>query len=124
MKESGGVGKRLAYARRLLGAAMGEDLSMAKAAALIGVTNPSWWRWEVEKEWPAEQNLKAFIEVCRQYGLTGVTLAWLRYGSGEGPPQIGKPLEPAKRRTPVIKKSGREVTREDFVKKPASKRRA
>ena len=108
-----GIGKRIAYMRRLLAAVRGEDLSMAKAAQLIDVTGPSWWRWEVEKDPPTDENVQAIIDLCRESGLSGVTAQWLRYGTGEGPSVVGRKAElgsgaptlPLGKRMPSAKKT-------------------
>lgn len=83
------VGKRLAQARRVLGAAMQADVNKKVAAEIAGISATSWGRWETGEDEPKSDNLGRFLAVCRRYGLTGITEEWINAGVGQGPPVIG-----------------------------------
>lgn len=107
-----GRGERIAQARRLLGVVLHQDMPQRAAAELMGKSGATWSRWESEDDRPAYENLVAFAQLCRAHGLPEITAAWLEFGEGEGPPQIGKPLS----RVPTKPKSvqrERPVTVED-----------
>ncbi len=105
IQEKPGIGDRLAQARRVLGAAMHQDMTRKAAAALIGVTGPTWTRWENGDDKPSDENLIRFVRICAQYGLPGITLGWINYGEGSGPPRVGshRPEKPAPA-TPLVSK--------------------
>lgn len=87
-EKSTGIGGRLAKARRFLAVVLDEDMPRSRAAELLGVSAPTWTRWEKEDDRPSRDNVLTFARLCQDSGLVGVTAAWLEYGEGEGP-QIG-----------------------------------
>lgn len=89
VSQSTGRGERIAQARRLLGVALHQDMPRKAVAELLGVSGPTWTRWEAEDDRPTYENLQLFARLCQEHGLTGVTAAWLEFGEGEGPPFTG-----------------------------------
>jgi hypothetical protein len=86
-------GGRLAYARRLLGAARGDDLSRDAAAKLVETTGQTWGRWEDDVDRWRDSTLQKLVELFRSAGLEWVTPAWLDHGYGDVPVIVSPPRE-------------------------------
>ena len=85
-------GRRIALVRRLLGTAIGQDLTPPKFAQLLGYKPNAAYRWETGEDRPREGAVDKMQELCRQVGIP-ITASWIERG-GE-PPQLGSLLESA-----------------------------
>lgn len=103
-------GKRLAQARRLWAAALGQDVSQVDAGAMVGVSGATWSRWETDTDNPRRGALEKIAEKSAALGLPQITAGWIDYNEGEGPPQIGNPT--------VVSKPARHIKKHGKIVKP------
>jgi hypothetical protein len=103
-------GARLAYARRLLGAALNQELGRGPAAALIGTTGTTWGRWETNDDRFRDATLQEIVKLFHDAGLEWVTPAWLDHGYGEAPVIVTSQVEglTTGKRGPVLPESSRQ----------------
>jgi hypothetical protein len=99
-------GERLAYARRLLGAVRGEDLSKEAAGKLVGSNGQTWGRWEDNEDRFRDKTLEKLVKLFRDAGLEWVTPAWLDHGYGDAPAIVlpeSPPRQEGEEAAPVIR---------------------
>jgi transcriptional regulator with XRE-family HTH domain len=89
------INDRLAQCRRLLSVVLGRDVSQDEMAVMAGFSAGVWSHWEKGHKNPSEGTLEAIVSVMQGHGMHYVTLPWLRYGVGDGPPVLGVSPEPA-----------------------------
>jgi transcriptional regulator with XRE-family HTH domain len=89
---------RLAQCRRLLSVVLGRDIPQDEMAVLSGFSAGVWSHWEKGHKNPSEGTLEAIAAVMQRHGMHYITVPWLRYGIGDGPPVLGVAPEPAKTR--------------------------
>jgi transcriptional regulator with XRE-family HTH domain len=92
------VGQRLAHARRLLSVVLGRDVSQDEFAEMAGRSKGSMSAWENDLKGVSEGTLEMVAELMQRHGMHYITVPWLRYGIGDGPPVLGVAPEPAKAR--------------------------
>lgn len=83
------VGERLAQTRRLLSFVLARDVSQDELAVMAGLANGSMSQWEKGHKRPSRDTLQRIIAVLHKHGMAYITLGWLDYGEGEGPPSLG-----------------------------------
>lgn len=121
-------GMRFGLARRLLGAATGEDILPPELARRLEKKPNAVYRWETGEDRPRQDTVEALAAMCQRVGLP-ISAGWLERGETELP-LIGIPagaLLPKETEVapiPKIRKSGvRRIGHKD-VPKPATKRQA
>lgn len=70
------IGQRIAQARRELGVRLRHDIGVREMATGARVSYEAARSWEAGTKKPSEESLEALADYL------GVTLAWLRYGTG------------------------------------------
>lgn len=78
-------GRRFGLARRLLGAARGEDILAPDLARLLGKGGNAVYRWETGQDRPRSDALRDFVALCQDADLP-ITAGWLEHGESELPP--------------------------------------
>lgn len=102
------VGARLAQLRRVLSVILDRDVRQDEMAEITGFSAAVWSHWETDRRSPSRSTAQQIVERLRPYGMDWLTVSWLDYGEGSGPPVLGKPGDgPTK---PTTKRHGRDVT--------------
>lgn len=118
------VGERLAQARRLFSFVVGRDVSQDDLAIMAGLAKGSMSQWEKGHKRPSRDTIQRIVNVLHQHGMTYITVAWIDYGEGSGPPILGSvPREieiPEAPRREVIPLAVRRVPR--VKKRPVKKK--
>ena len=106
------LGARIAQARREFAARERRDVTPPDAASLLGVSVPTYWRWERDERKPGRPALMAISMVF------GCSLGFLLGEAGKGEPETPAEEEVPKNR-PALKRQGRlPATDAELGKKP------
>jgi transcriptional regulator with XRE-family HTH domain len=119
------VGDRIAQARRLLSVVLNRDVSQDELAQMAGLAAGSMSQWEKGHKRPSRDTLKKILGVLHRHGMTYITLGYLDYGEGEGPPSLGSaPVKPQRsERPPIPKRESKEATIASERQKKANPRK-